>query len=181
MTPKISAYIATSLDGYIARNDGDIDWLEQANARLPKGEDCGFHQFMDSVDTLIVGRKTFEKILTFSEWIYGTTPVIVLSRTPITLPDGIPETVTSSSETPSELVKRLKSQGVRHIYVDGGLTIQGFLAEHQVDEITITTVPVLLGEGIPLFGPLEKDIRLGHMDTRSYDCGFVQSRYAVLR
>ncbi|MCG8567454.1 MAG: dihydrofolate reductase family protein [Desulfobacterales bacterium] len=181
MPPKISAYIATSLDGFIARTDGNIDWLEKANARLPRGEDCGFHQFLDTVDTLIMGRKTFEKILTFHEWPYGTTPIIVLSRHPDPLPEGIPDTVTHSSESPPELVKRLAHDGVKHIYVDGGLTIQGFLEADQVDEITITTIPILLGEGISLFGPLEKDIRLGHMDTHAYDFGFVQTKYAVIK
>lgn len=181
MPPKISAYIATSLDGFIARSNGDIDWLEKENARIPRGEDCGFHQFLDTVDALIMGRKTFEKILSFDAWAYGSTPVIVLSSTPVVIPDRLADTVTHSSESPDQLIRRLDQEGKKHIYVDGGLTIQSFLAQGQVDEITITTLPVLLGDGIPLFGPLTTDVRLGHLNTRTFDFGFVQTHYAVIK
>ena len=85
MNMKVSVYIATSRDGFIAGNDGALDWLNEANASVPDGEDCGFHVFMDSVEVLIMGRKTYELVLSFGEWPYGRTPVVVLSRNSISI------------------------------------------------------------------------------------------------
>ena len=149
---RVSVYVGTSLDGFIARRDGSIDWLNEAQGLVPEGEDCGYKAFMDSVDTLIMGRKTFEQVLTFGPWHYGSTPVVVLSHSPVTIPSHLPDTVSHSSESPQALLERLSGQGVKHVYVDGGYTIQGFLAESLIDEITITRIPVALGDGIPLLG-----------------------------
>ncbi|MCP4337896.1 MAG: dihydrofolate reductase [Desulfobulbaceae bacterium] len=179
MSVKVSVYIATSLDGFIARSNGELDWLDEANGMVPEGEDCGFMDFMNSVDTLLMGRKTFEKVLSFGQWPYGDTPVVVLSRNPITFPDHLPSTVSHSSEQSEKLLKRLAGEGVKHVYVDGGKTIQGFLSEGLVTEITVTVIPVILGEGIPLFGSLKDDIHLTHIRTTAFDFGFVQSTYAV--
>jgi dihydrofolate reductase len=179
MNPKVSVYIATSLDGFIARPDGALDWLNEANAAVPDGEDCGFSAFIGSVDALIMGRKTYEQVLSFGEWPYGRTPVVVLSRNSISFPPGVPDTVTHSSEPPRDLLERLSGKGVEHVYVDGGTTIQGFLSEGLVDEITVTMIPVILGGGIPLFGSIEQDIRLTHVRTTAYDFGFVQTTYSV--
>jgi len=176
---KASVYVGTSLDGFIARRDGSIDWLNEAQGLVPEGEDCGYKAFMDTVDTLIMGRKTFEQVLTFGPWHYGDTPVVVLSHNPVTIPSHLPDTVSHSSESPRALLDRLSSQGVKHVYVDGGNTIQGFLAESLIDEITMTTVPVALGDGIPLFGPMEKDLKLTHVSTIPYDFGFVQTTYQI--
>ena len=174
---KASVYVGTSLDGFIARRDGSIDWLNEAQGLVPEGEDCGYKAFMESVDTLIMGRKTFEQVLTFGPWHYGDTPVVVLSHNPVTVPSHLPDTVSHSSESPRALLERLSGQGVKHVYVDGGNTIQGFLAESLIDEITITCVPIALGDGIPLFGPMEKDLKLTHVNTKTYDFGFVQTTY----
>jgi dihydrofolate reductase len=176
---KVSVYIATSLDGYIARCDGSIDWLNEANAVVPEGEDCGFMAFMNSVDTLIMGRKTYEQVLSFGQWPYGDTPVVVLSHNSIEIPADLPDTISHSAESPSALLTRLATQGVKHVYVDGGSTIQGFLAESLIDEITLTQIPVIIGEGISLFAPQQGDITLIHLGTMSYEFGFVQSKYAV--
>ena len=179
MSIKVSIFIATSLDGFIARTDGAIDWLNEANSAVPDGEDCGFQSFMDSVDTLIMGRKTFQQVLSFGEWPYGSTPVVVLSRNSISFPPSVPDTVTHSSEPPEDLLGRLSDEGLAHVYVDGGLTIQGFMAQGLVDEITVTVIPVILGGGIPLFGSLEKDVSLTHVRTTAFHFGFVQTTYSV--
>lgn len=179
MTLKCSVFIATSLDGFIARTDGALDWLPQDGA-ADDGEDYGYNAFIASVDTLVIGRKTYELVLTFGEWPYPGKRVVVLSsHYPVTsqpLADGVEGT----SCPPRELVQRLAAEGARHAYVDGGKTIQSFLNAGLIHEITITRVPVLLGAGIPLFGPLERDIALRHLATRSYANGLVQSRYSVV-
>jgi dihydrofolate reductase len=176
---KTSVYVGASLDGFIARRDGSIDWLNEAQSLVPKGEDCGYQAFMDSVDALIMGRKTFEQVLTFGPWHYGNTPVVVLSHNPVTIPSHLPDTVSHASESPRALLERLSGQGIKHVYVDGGSTIQGFLAESLIDEITITRIPIVIGDGISLFAPMEKDIRLTHLNTTTYDFGFVQSTYSI--
>lgn len=179
MTIKSSVFIATSLDGFIARLDGNIDWLNEANAVVPEGEDCGYFEFMSSVDALVMGRNSFEKVLSFGDWAYGATKVVVLSRKGVAIPDKIKNTVSTSSEDPKSLVERLSSECMNHLYVDGGKTIQSFLSADLIDEITITTIPVLLGTGLPLFGPLKKDITLKHVSTNTYPFGFVQNRYCI--
>jgi len=181
MIARSSVFIATSLDGFISRLDGSIDWLDQANAVVPEGEDCGYHDFMSTVDALVMGRNTFEKVLSFGEWPYEKLPVIVLSHSQITVPDAIASTVTASQESPVELVSRLSAQGIRHIYVDGGKTIQSFLSAGLIDEITISVIPILLGAGRPLFGPLSQDVHLTLMQSKAYEFGIVQHRYQVVK
>ena len=133
---KCSVFIATSLDGFISRMDGSIDWLDEANTRVPKGEDCGYAHFMSTVDALVMGRHTIDLAKSFGEWPYGQTPVFVLSSHMTSLPVGIPKSVHLSSEAPAELVARLSAQGIKHLYIDGGVTIQRFLAAALIDEIT---------------------------------------------
>lgn len=181
MNIKASVFLATSLDGFIARKDGGLDWLDRANAATPKGEDYGYHEFSDSIDVIVMGRYSYEKVLTFNAWPYGEKPVIVLSSRAVDISPDLAKTVSYSSETPGELMNRLSSHGIKHVYIDGGLTIQRFLAARLIDDLTITLVPVLLGEGKPLFGPLAKDIRLAHIATRSYTNGFVQIKYRVIK
>lgn len=176
---KASAFIATSLDGFIARGDGSLDWLDKANSAVPEGEDLGYRSFISAVDALIMGRKSYEKVLSFGQWPYEAMPVVVLSRSEMTFPAGLRETVTHSSESPQELLERLSNEGVKHVYVDGGITIQRFLSAGLIDEITVTIIPVLLGSGIPLFGPLDGDIELIHLQTNAYDFGFVQTTYSL--
>ena len=179
MSTKVSVFIATSLDGFIARENGDIDWLNDANATVPEGEDCGYQPFMASVDVLIMGRKTYEQVLSFGSWPYGQTRVIVMSRSPIQFPAELPACVTHSAAMPRMLYDRLVNEGAQHLYIDGGVTIQRFLAAGLIDELTITIIPILLGEGTPLFGPLGKDIHLTHISSHTYDFGFIQLKYAV--
>lgn len=121
MVAKCSVFIATSLDGFISRTDGSIDWLDEANTRVPAGEDCGYEQFMSAVDALVMGRHTFELAHSFGEWPYGQTPVVVLSTRLNSLPSRVPSTVYLSSEAPAALVARLSGQGMSHLYIDGGV------------------------------------------------------------
>jgi dihydrofolate reductase len=171
---KGSVFIATSLDGFIARADGALDWLPAGG-----GEDHGYHEFIASVDALVIGRKTFETVLSFPEWPYGDKPVIVLSSTPsqIVAPSGaVCEAMTG---TPQDILTRLAERGMRDLYIDGGVTIQRFLSAGLIQRLIVTRIPVLLGTGIPLFGPLPHDVRLEHVATRSYPSGLVQSEYSI--
>jgi len=170
---KASVFIATSLDGFIARTNGELDWLPPGG-----GEPHGYDEFMATVDALVVGRKTFETALTFGTWPYGAKPVFVLStRTLAPAPPGA--VVERMSGPPAEIVSQLAARGVRHAYVDGGITIQGFLQAGLIQRLIITRVPVLLGAGIPLFGALQRDVVLRHVGTRQYAGGLVQSEYVV--
>ena len=178
MTIKASVFIATSLDGFIARANGDLDWLTDAESSTTE-QDYGYQEFMDTVDTIVLGRNTFELVLTFDTWPYGGKKVVVLSSKPSAVPPHLVESVEWLSLPPQRLVERLAAQGAIHLYVDGGKTIRGFLNAGLIDELTITRVPVLIGTGVPLFGPLNHDVRLTHTVTRQFENGFVQSRYGV--
>jgi dihydrofolate reductase len=170
---KASVFIATSVDGFIARTNGDLDWLPAGG-----GEEHGYDAFIASVDALVIGRKTFETVLTFEAWPYGEKPVYVLStRALASAPVGA--VVERLAGPPAEIVSQLTARGVRHAYVDGGITIQRFLQAGLIQRLTITRVPVLLGEGIPLFGVTGRDIILTHVATRQYAGGLVQSEYTV--
>lgn len=177
---KCSVYIATSLDGFISRKDGSIDWLNEANNRAVNMEDFGFERFLASVDVIIMGRNTFEQVLSFAEWPYKDIPMIVLSRHLKKLPANAPASVSLSNEKPKQLLNRLMANEYRHAYVDGGLTIHSFLAENLIDEMTITQIPILIGSGKTLFGLLSSDIHLEHIFTKIFDFGFVQSKYRLL-
>jgi dihydrofolate reductase len=169
-------FIATSLDGFIAREDGSLDWLPAADSR----EDYGYAAFMAGVDVLVMGRVTYEAVRGLGEWPYGNTPVVVLSHSEIDVSTGTRASVEAMSAAPSEVLRRLEARGLTHAYVDGGRTIQGFLKAGLIDDLVITRVPVLLGLGIPLFGPREGDIPLRHVETLAFASGLVQSRYEVL-
>lgn len=175
---RTSVYIAVSLDGFIARLDGEIDWLGGGGEE--SGEDYGYKAFMDTVDAIVMGRNTYEKVLTFGEWPYGIKPVVVLSRRPLSIPEHIAQTVEAMSCPPDELARRLSERGMERLYVDGGSTIRGFLDAGLLQRLIITRLPVLIGTGIPLFGPVARDIRLRHVQTRQFSTGLVQSEYEVL-
>jgi dihydrofolate reductase len=190
---KASVFIATSLDGFIARRDGSLDWLPGAEPDPEEigdaeaialgddsGDDHGWGEFWGSVDCLILGRKSFEKVLEFGIWAYEGTRVIVLSRNPsYRVPEEMKSKAESFAGDPQSLVDKLAAEGHEHLYIDGGQTIQSFLYERLITDLTITTIPVLIGEGIPLFGPLPGDIPLRHVRTRTLADGMVQSTYEV--
>lgn len=179
MAPKVNVYVATSLDGFLARRDGGIDWLEAARSRMPAGEDCGLSRFASAMEVIVLGRRTFEKVIGFKAWPYGKKRVYVLSSRPIVFPRYIPSSVAHSKECPSHLLARLECEGVRQVWVDGGITIQRFLAAGLVDDIIVNRFPVLLGEGKPLFGAIPRDVPLSLIASKSYDFGLVQSHYRV--
>jgi len=169
---EASVFIGVSLDGFIARVDGSLDWLP------PGAEPHGYDEFIATVDALVIGRKTFEKVLTFDAWPYDAKPVFALSSRPLPpAPDGA--VVERLSGDPSEIVSQLADRGILHIYVDGGITIQRFLQAGLIQRLIITRVPVLIGAGIPLFGATPRDIALKHVATRHYASGLVQSEYAI--
>ena len=172
---KASVFVGTSVDGFIARPDGGLDWLPDAP------EPHGYDEFIASVDTIVIGRKTFETVLSFDGWVYGTKRIVVLSSQPLDLSTAIARggVVEQMSGPPEEIVARLAATGAQHLYVDGGITVQGFLRARLIDRLVITRIPVLLGDGIPLFGSLPGDIRLRHIATRSYPSGLVQSEYEL--
>lgn len=180
MQARCSVFVAASLDGFIARSDGDLDWLDEANALVPLEEDCGFANFLGSVDAIVMGRSTFEKVLTFGYWPYGDRPVFVLTRNGVDPDADIPSTVRFAEMNPRDLIDYLAGNGHRHVYVDGGKTIGSFLATGAIDRLTVTLIPILLGSGLPLFGPLPADVRLKLEDSRVFDFGFVQLTYRVL-
>ena len=172
---RASVFIGTSLDGFIARPNGSFDFLPEGG-----GEPHGYKEFFASVDALLIGRKTYEIVEAFPEWPYGNKPVIVLSNQPLDFSKLRGANVEQMQGTPAEVVSKLESRGIHHIYVDGGITIQRFLRAGLVQSLTITRVPVLIGQGIPLFGALPHDIRLKHVATQSYPSGLVKSEYEVL-
>ncbi len=174
---RLSVYIAASVDGFIARPDGDISWL--ATAGQADTIDYGFAAFMEKIDALIMGRRTFEKILTFPAWPYPQKRVIILSRTQSRLPKELSGRAELSSLDPLSVKRQLEKAGARHVWIDGGLTIQSFLAAGLITDLTVTWVPVLLGKGFPLFGHLDRDILLTHQRTASYPNGCVQSTYQI--
>lgn len=174
---KTSAYIATSLDGFIARQNRALDWLPHAD-ESGDGEDYGYHAFMETVDALVMGRHSYETVLTFGDWPYEV-PAVVLSSRPVDVPASIRRTVEWMSCPPGEVVEKLALRGARHLYIDGGVTVQRFLHAGLIQRLIITRVPVLIGSGIPLFGPLENDIKLQHLKTRSFATGLVQSEYEI--
>lgn len=178
---RCSVFVATSLDGFISRSNGDIDWLNEANRSVPPGEDCGFAAFFRSVDALVMGRLTFEQVLAFEHWPYDGKQLIVLSRSLSALPSGVPSSVSLSNESPKALLERLEGLGVSHVYVDGGQTVQAFLNEGLIDEMTLTLIPIVLGEGKPLFSAHGREARVELVSCHAFPFGFVQCKYRFLR
>lgn len=167
-----SIFVGTSVDGFIARRDGALDFLPD------DPEPHGFDEFLASVDALVWGRKTYETVLQYGKWFYGEKPVFVLSSRDLRQPPA-GAVVNRMSGSPADIVSALEERGIEHIYVDGGATIQQFLRAGFIQRLIITRVPVLIGSGIPLFGPLDHDISLTHVATRQYRSGLVQSEYQV--
>ncbi|HLK34956.1 MAG TPA: dihydrofolate reductase family protein [Terriglobales bacterium] len=171
---KLSVFCGVSVDGFLARPNHALDFLNTGEQ-----EPHGFEEFYASVDVVVIGRKTFEVVLTFGKWFYGKKPVVVLSSRPLdfsSIKGGVVERMVGE---PAKIAAQLKKRGFKHAYIDGGITIQRFLAAGVIDRMVITRVPVLIGSGIPLFGPVPRDISLRHVATRCYGGGLVQSEYEL--
>lgn len=165
--------MGTGLDGFIARPNGALDFLPPGG-----GEPHGYDEFMATVDALVIGRKTYETVLAFDAWPYERKPVFVLSNGSLQ-PAPVAALVKQMSGPPAEVVSQLAARGIQHVYVDGGTTIQGFLQAGLIRRLIITRVPVIIGTGIPLFGPTTNDIALRHIATRQYASGLVQSEHEL--
>ncbi len=171
-----SVFCGTSLDGFIARRDGTFDFLS-AGGDGPHG----FEEFYSTIDTVVIGRGTFEVVRNMGGWFYGKKRVVALSHKALDFSSIKNGRVEQMSGSPQEIVERLAGTGANSVYVDGGVTIQSFLRAGLIDRIIVTRVPVLIGDGIPLFGPVDQDIRLRHVKTTEFPRGLVQSEYEVLK
>ena len=171
-------FIATSLDGFIARDNGDIDWLLKHDQT---GEDHGYDDFIRDIDVIVMGRGTYEAVRGMGDWFYNR-PVVVLSAQLAgqAVPPELQGKVRFSAESPEQAMATLHSQSARRAYVDGGRVIQSFLALDMITDMVITRVPMLLGTGRPLFGGGPRDVALAHKGTRAFPSGLVQSHYDVV-
>lgn len=183
---KCSVFIATSMDGFIAKKDGNVDWLNTAgNGKAITGEnaDMGLNDYLSSVDCMIMGRKCMDMIssmnLTPEQWFYGDLKIIVLSNTLKEAPENLKDKVVMYSGDLETLISNLENEGYQHAYIDGGTTIQAFINLEMINELTITKAPVLLGEGIPLFGKTVKDIKLEAGEVVAFPNDFIQIKYKV--
>jgi dihydrofolate reductase len=173
-TIKLSLFCGVSVDGFLARRDHTFDFLD-----TDKQEPHGYDEFYGSVDVVVIGRNTYNFVVSYGQWLYGKKPVVVLSTRPIDfswIKDGVVEQM---SGEPADLVAQLEARGYRHAYIDGGITIQRFLAAGLIDRMVISRVPVLIGTGMPLFGPVPHDIHLRHVASRCFRGGLVQDEYEV--
>ncbi len=170
--PKTSVYIATSIDGYIARKDGGLDWLQYGHSG---NEDYGFKTFMDSIDAVILGRNTYEVVSNFDEWPYKGKRVIVISHL---LKEVRKEAELFCGQLP-ELLSKLHSENISHVWVDGGITVSKFLEAGLVDELTISIIATVLGSGIPLFNVMNREHKCHLVSTQAYPSGLVQLKYEL--
>ncbi|GAX19346.1 hypothetical protein FisN_4Lh075 [Fistulifera solaris] len=179
---KGSVFIAVTVDGYIASRDGGVDFLDDFQDDEESGS--AFTDFMASIDVIVMGRNTFDKVVSFGEemYPYGKTPLVVWTRTPdaVKVPDYCKDVVSCSSKPLTALMDDLKAQGRTHVYVDGGTTVQSFLRTGMVQELIVTRVPVLLGEGISLFGKLDHAVKLKHVKTKTFPSGMITTHYQLV-
>ena len=183
---KLSVFIATSTDGYIATEDGGIEWIDAAgNSEADMGEqsDMGFNDFMASVDCLVMGRKCMEKLSSFNllaeQWPYGSARVIALSNNIKLAPDNLHGKVEMYSGDLKQLIIQLEAEGYKHAYIDGGSTITAFINHKLITDMTITRAPVLLGSGIPLFGTIDVQVKLENAEIVAYPNDFITTKYKV--
>ena len=169
-TPQVSVYIAVTLDGMIAREDGGLDWLRCVQVA---GEDYGYAAFMATVDVIVMGRRTYDEVSKFPGWPFEGKRVIVVTHRAMDARVG----VTTHAGPLGPLLEKLAHEKVRRVYVDGGTLVRQGLQEKRVDDLTLSVIPVILGRGIPLFGPGTPEVGLRFVGSRSYASGLVQVEY----
>ena len=168
-------FIASSLDGYIADKEGELDWLQAIPN--PDNLDMGWVDLLDRIDALVMGRKTFEKVCSFDcDWPYSK-PLFVLSNSMKSIPEGYEGKAELISGSFPAVIETIQQKGHKHLYIDGGVTVQSFLKEDLIDELIITVIPILLGGGIPLFGELPKRMEFNHVKTEVFLSAIVQNHY----
>jgi dihydrofolate reductase len=172
-------YVAASVDGFIARADGDVEWLQRPEYSVEAMKGLSYEQFITDIDAVVMGRNTFEKVLGFGEWAYDI-PVVVLTSRSLDIPDRLKGKVSIDAGTPEAIIKRLTQKKLTRLYIDGGLTIQAFLLADCIDELIITRIPVLLGSGLPLFSMAGAERPLKLLNAVASKNGFVQERYLVI-
>ena len=172
---RISVFVGVSVDGFLARRNDALDFLDSGGS-----EPHGYDEFIATVDTHVIGRRTFDVVLGLGEWPYGEKRVVVLSGAPLDLSPVRGRNVEQMGGDPFEIAAELERSGAQHVYLDGGVTIQRFLRAGLVDRLTVSRVPILIGQGMPLFGALDHDIRLKHVATRSFAGGLVKTEYEVV-
>lgn len=177
--PLCSAFMAISQDGLVARADGALDWLDEANRRVPPGEDCGFAAFMDRVDALVMGRKTLEAVLALGAWPYGDKPVVLLSHSLQQRPANAPATVRLAAGSPAQLVRTWQGLGWQRLYIDGPSTAKAFMHSGCLQELVLTEVPCRLGQGVAWWGPEGVPAAWTLQREHIYPFGFVQRHYLL--
>ena len=181
-------YIAESLDGFIATTDGGIDWLmESPNAdgewideTTADGSDFGYADFTSGIDAIVMGRNSFDKVLTFDAWPYEL-PVFVLSNSLTSVPDISGAEIEITNGELKSVVSHLAERGYENLYIDGGRVIQSFLKEDLIDEMMITSIPILLGDGIPLFDKIGVVRKFRHVNTEVLGNSLVKSHFVRIR
>ena len=175
---KFSVFMAISLDGFIARENGDTSWLHNPKYIFNKEEDYGFQEFMNSVDYLVMGRNTFDTVKGFSPWPYSK-KVIVLSNSLKEIPTGFEDKIELFGDEINVLIERFKTEGVQRIYVDGGKTIRFFFNQKLITDLTLNRIPIILSKGIPLFEGIGEEVELVHTETKTYPNNFVMTSYVT--
>ena len=171
---KVTYYVASSLDGYIAKEDGDVSWLEELNISM---EDAGYDEFYSTVNALVMGRKTYEIIVSFGQWPYGEKPVWVCSSNKITAIEGCS---LQDGNTPEEVCKAANEMNIKHLWlVGGGSLASSFVESNLLTNISLSLMPILLGSGIKLFGDLPSPIRINKESEKTHESGMVQLEYSI--
>lgn len=173
---QLSVFCGISVDGFLARPDHRVDFLDTGGQ-----EPHGHEEFFKTVDVIVFGRNTYQFVVSYGQWLYGKKAVVVLSSKPVDFSWIKNGNVQHMAGDPVDIVTQLEAKGYKHAYIDGGVTIQRFLAAGLIDRMTISMVPVLIGSGMPLFGPLPHDVPLRHVATRTYRGGLVQNEYEVVK
>jgi dihydrofolate reductase len=171
-------YVGASLDGYIAGPNDELDWLDEWSH--PDDGDYGYGEFMEGIDALLLGRRSFDVVLGFGEWHY-TVPAFVLSNTLTEVPEALSDRVQLCRGPLPDVLEQMAAQGFENVYLDGANVVQQALAAGLVDELIVTRLPIILGGGISLFGPLDSALRFDHVDTTVFKSGLVKSHYRARR